>query len=88
MPLEGDQNHNKALITRDTTDTLRGVPALISGAGYGASKRFLEFFTANIRNRNTRFAYARAVGDFFAWCEHRGGQFKIRRITYVNCSAA
>ena len=34
-----------------------------------AAKRTLEFFTANIRNANTRKAYARAVGDFSAWCE-------------------
>jgi hypothetical protein len=29
--------------------------------GERASRRFIEFFTANIRNRNTRMAYARAV---------------------------
>jgi site-specific recombinase XerD len=48
------------------------VPALVSAAGTPASKRFLEFFTAHIRNRNTRAAYVRAVGDFFRWCEHKG----------------
>jgi hypothetical protein len=37
-----------------------------------AKLRFLEFFTANIRNRNTRRAYARAVSEFLAWCEDRG----------------
>jgi site-specific recombinase XerD len=31
--------------------------------------RFLEFFTVNIRNRNTRAAYARSTGDFVRWCE-------------------
>src|SRR5690606_32711508 len=31
-----------------------------------------EFFTANIRNRNTRTAYHRALVDFFAWCDDRG----------------
>ena len=36
------------------------------------AKRVLEFFTANIRNPNTRKAYARAAGDFAAWCEARG----------------
>lgn len=36
------------------------------------AKRVLEFFTANIRNPNTRKAYATAAGDFAAWCEHRG----------------
>jgi site-specific recombinase XerD len=30
---------------------------------------FIEFFTATIRNRNTRMAYARAVKEFFDWCE-------------------
>jgi site-specific recombinase XerC len=29
--------------------------------------RFLEFFTANIRNPNTRRAYARAAGEFLTW---------------------
>ena len=34
-----------------------------------AAKRFVEFFTANIRNPNTRRAYARAAVEFAAWCE-------------------
>ncbi len=45
------------------------LPAIIADAGEPAGRRFLEFFTANIRNSNTRQAYGRAVGDFFAWCE-------------------
>lgn len=44
-------------------------PAIIDRAGGQARKRFLEFFTATIRNENTRMAYARAVGSFFAWCQ-------------------
>lgn len=44
------------------------VPAVIARAGGKARKRFLEFFTATIRNENTRMAYARAVGSFFEWC--------------------
>lgn len=48
------------------------VPALIGVAGDRASRRFVEFFTANIRNPNTRLAYARAVGDFCGWCDQRG----------------
>jgi hypothetical protein len=31
------------------------VPALIAGAGDRAALRFLEYFTVNIRNRNTRW---------------------------------
>lgn len=48
------------------------VPAVIADAGERASKRFVEFFTANIRNKNTRMAYARACGAFLAWCENAG----------------
>ncbi len=51
---------------------LQLVPAIVADEGKKASKRFLEFFTATIRNGNTRVAYARAVGKFFAWCEERG----------------
>lgn len=37
-----------------------------------AGKRFIEFFTANIRNPNTRKAYARATAEFAAWCQTNG----------------
>ena len=32
----------------------------------------MEFFTAQIRNPNTRAAYAAAVMRFFTWCDARG----------------
>src|SRR5213593_1649913 len=48
------------------------LPAAIERAGEKAAWRFIEFFTANIRNKNTRTAYAEAVGQFFAWCEKHG----------------
>src|SRR3954471_3265941 len=48
------------------------VPALIADAGEPAAWRYVEFFAANIRNPNTRRAYARACGRFFSWCEERG----------------
>ena len=48
------------------------VPALIADAGEPAAWRYIEFFTANIRNPNTRRAYARACRQFFAWCDDRG----------------
>src|ERR1700681_2304165 len=51
---------------------LENLPAAIGRAGEAAAWRFIEFFAATIRNRNTRAAYARAVSQFFAWCEkHR-----------------
>lgn len=57
--------------------------ALASGIAFGsipvcfasdmqAAKRTFEFFTVNIRNPNTRKAYARAATDFAAWCELHG----------------
>lgn len=48
------------------------LPPILRQAGRTASKRFLEFFTAQIRNRNTREAYHRALVDFLAWCHDRG----------------
>jgi hypothetical protein len=47
------------------------VPALVADLGEQASWRYVEFFTANIRNPNTRRAYARACVRFFAWCDER-----------------
>lgn len=37
-----------------------------------AAERFFDFFTANIRNRNTRRAYHKAACRFSDWCEGRG----------------
>jgi integrase/recombinase XerD len=48
------------------------LPTLNAGAGDKAASRFLEFFTVNIRNRNTRAAYGRAAADFLRWCEEKG----------------
>jgi integrase/recombinase XerD len=48
------------------------VPATIADAGDGAARRFIEFFTANIRNPNTRQAYYRNALAFFTWLEQHG----------------
>lgn len=48
------------------------LPALINAADERARFRFLEFFTAQIRNPNTRRAYGRDVAQFLGWCEARG----------------
>ena len=37
-----------------------------------AAERFFEFFTVNIRNKNTRRAYYKAVCRFSEWCEGWG----------------
>ena len=57
------------------------LPSLIVNAGETAAEKFLEFFTAQIRNRNTREAYARAVGQFMAWCEEQYGPLEPHRFS-------
>src|SRR5437868_1219805 len=52
------------------------LPTIITNSGERTARRFVEFFAANIRNRNTREAYARAVGAFLDWCHERGRPFE------------
>ena len=51
---------------------LQALPLAIESAGTEGIRRFLEFFTVTIRNKNTRQAYGQAVAQFFNWCESRG----------------
>ena len=46
-------------------------PVLFSPTPH-AERRFWEFFTAHIRNPNTRLAYLTAARRFAAWCERHG----------------
>jgi len=63
-----------ALVKASALRSTLAVPAVIAGAGDNAVRRFLEFFAATIRNKNTRMAYYRAACHFFAWVEqHRIG---------------
>jgi len=62
------------------------LPALIATAGNSASLRFLEFFTVNIRNTNTRAAYGHAAGTFLRWCED-GGITPLQNIQPVHVAA-
>lgn len=63
----------------------RPFPALILQAGPDATRRFVEFFTANIRNPNTRKAYARAVAQFLEWCDAR--RFSLRDLRPLHVAA-
>jgi len=71
------------------------LPALIAGAGERAAWRFLEFFTVNIRNKNTRAAYARAAAGLPALVR-RAGDWRARarpsrctsRPTSSNCNVS
>ena len=67
---------------------LRRDPALptLFAPDAAAGKRFVEFFTANIRNPNTRKAYARAAAEFAAWCD-RNGLVELRDIEPVHVAA-
>src|SRR5216684_1084363 len=64
---------------------LDALPSIIRAQGERASRRFIEFFTANIRNRNTRMAYARAVKQFFDWCDRR--KFELGEIEPLSVAA-
>ena len=60
--------------------TASHAPALIAASGPRASCRFLEFFTAQIRNPHTRRAYARAAAEFFAWLAAKGVTLTLHEI--------
>jgi site-specific recombinase XerD len=67
------------------TGVQSGLPTVVSVAGKNAALRFIEFFTAEIRNANTRRAYHRAVCDFFRWCESCG--LTLERIGPIHVAA-
>src|SRR5216684_3073638 len=54
------------------------MPAVFLRSADGG-KRFWEYFTAHIRNRNTRTAYFTAVSQFSDWCEQK-------KLTWNACS--
>ena len=60
------------VVIRNTAGQGAALPALVAKAEKRARTRFLEFFTANIRNPNTRAAYTRAAVEFLHWCEANG----------------
>jgi site-specific recombinase XerD len=80
------ENQLPAIIPPDaltTTIDTHMVPALIADAGDQAAWRYVEFFTANISNPNTRRAYARACARFLRSCEDRGLTLASIRPTHV-----
>jgi len=48
------------------------LPAVLQDASEDTAGRVIEFFTAEIRNENTRKAYGRAVRRFFRWAAQHG----------------
>ena len=64
LPASGRQ---LALVGASSADQLPAIFLRSESAG----RRFWEFFTANIRNRNTRRAYFVAVTQFSKWCDQK-----------------
>lgn len=54
-------------LTSDVFPSPVHLPAVVVVAGPAAEKRFIEFFTAQIRNPNTRQAYFHACTRFLDW---------------------
>jgi site-specific recombinase XerD len=48
------------------------LPTLVAASGNRAATRFIDFFTANIRNPNTRKAYAKALDGFLSFSQKAG----------------
>ena len=61
------------------------LPAVLEDAGEKAGRRVIEFFTAEIRNPNTREAYGRAVQQFFDWAGDHG--LRLKEIEPVHVAA-
>jgi hypothetical protein len=51
---------------------LAAMPPVLFLPDENTAERFFDFFTANIRNKNTRRAYYKAAARFSEWCEGRG----------------
>jgi integrase/recombinase XerD len=62
------------------------VPPVLFLRGEGTSRRFWEFFTAQIPNPNTRRAYYGAVCQFSAWCRQRGVE-EFTRVEPIHVAA-
>lgn len=55
------------------------VPSIVAETGHDTKRKYLEFFAAHIRNRNTRSAYLTAATKFFAWCD----EMQLRSLEHV-----
>jgi len=69
----------KEIIPHSSGALSQALPGIVSAEGKRAQKTFLEFFTATIRNKNTRMAYLQAIVQFDWWCREK----KIERLQNV-----
>ena len=61
------------------------LPTIFLESNRDHTRRFWEFFTVNIRNRNTRKAYFVAVSQFSVWCESK--KLPLERIEPMHVAA-
>ncbi len=73
------------LPVRREGDFLPLLSAAMAGLGRDGAKAFRDYFTGQIRNANTRGAYARAVASFCAWLDERG--VELRDVQAVQIAA-
>lgn len=64
---------------------IKDVPVVLTGGRRKTAARVVEFFTATIRNPNTRSAYQRATARFIGWCIDQG--FALEQLTPISASA-
>ena len=95
MPDAGSVMTLAADPARDLTPEIQGREAERLGPGAlpvlflrtePMSRRFWEFFTAQIPNPNTRRAYYAAVSQFSAWCRHYGVE-DLTRVEPIHVAA-
>lgn len=72
-------------LTRRPAEPSFLLPPAVAELGEAASKAFLDFFTAQIRNKNTRAAYARNAAGFLGWIDQRG--VGLREVEAVHVAA-
>jgi hypothetical protein len=74
-----DVGHVGPPTIRDDLPSRDDLPAITARCGPAAAFAWNEFFSATIRNANTRKAYRNAVSQFCRWCETR--RIELIRVT-------
>lgn len=87
MPPDGTgENVVESAFAGNELARVDGPSAIVAASGEGATGRFFEYFTVNIRNRNTRRAYAKAVRSFLRFCQEQGIA-RLQQVTPVTVAA-
>ena len=75
------------ILSSSHTPTILGteyaLPVIFARSGQRATYRYAEFFTAQIRNLNTRLAYYRALTQFFDWLENYYPGLELHQVNSI-----